>query len=99
MNNNDSIDKDERTTAIENASYSLGYKVLAFSLLFDVAYRSLKLGESSWDLLGIIIFSGLVLTAYQARHQILTRTWARTAVFAFALAFVVAIVALVTRLF
>jgi hypothetical protein len=70
------VDRDERTTAVENASYRLAYLVLSFGLLLIVAYRGLVYKESAWDLLGLVILAGAVTTAYQGFHSVLTRRWA-----------------------
>ena len=44
------VQRDERTTAIENASYRWAYLFLSFGLLLVVAYRSFARQESPWDL-------------------------------------------------
>jgi len=44
-----SILKDERTVAVENASYRWGYLILSYGLLLDVVYRGLVRQESGWD--------------------------------------------------
>ena len=54
---NKSIEKDERTIFIENASYKLGYNFISFALLLDVVYRSLRFNESSWDLLALSFYT------------------------------------------
>lgn len=92
MNRHKEIFKDERTVYVENASYSLGYKFLSFAILFDVAYRSFKLGEASWDLLAIVILSGFILTIYQAKNKILNKFWIKSAAIVFAVSAVVGIV-------
>jgi uncharacterized membrane protein HdeD (DUF308 family) len=69
------VDRDERTIAVEHASYRLGYLFLSYGALLIVAYRSFARNESSWDLLALVILGGAVSTAYQARHQILGRRW------------------------
>lgn len=66
-------DRDERTVSIENASYAIGYKVAAFALLIDIAYRAFKKDEPSWDLFAIVISSSLIMLGYQLRHRILTK--------------------------
>ena len=86
------VDRDERTVALENASYSIGYKVIAYLLLFDVAYRAFMLGESSWDLLILVILSGFVITGYQAREHILSRTWVKLTIFAVIIAAAIAVI-------
>lgn len=72
---NKMITKDERTTFIENISYKFGYNFIAFTLLLDVVYRGLRFNEAPWDLLAIVIISGLVMTVYQYRKKILGKTW------------------------
>lgn len=74
------LPRDERTTAVENASYRWAYLVLSFGLLACVAYRSFMLGQSSWDLLGLVILGGAVATLYQGRQRVLSRGWAMLAV-------------------
>ena len=71
------IDKDERTTFIENQSYRYGYIVLNFGILFDIMYRSFILNEASWDLFGLIFLGGLVTTVHQYRYKIFTKKWTR----------------------
>lgn len=92
---NKMVAKDERTTFIENVSYKFGYNFIAFALLLDVVYRGLRFNEAPWDLLVIIITSGLVMTVYQYKQKILQKTWIKTValtfvitlIFAFLLAF------------
>ena len=86
------VDRDERTVAVEQASYHWAYLLLTFALLVDVAVRSFVYKESSWDLLGLVVAGGVVTTAYQASHRVLTRRWAWTALLAAVVAAVVAAV-------
>jgi hypothetical protein len=58
------VEKDERTTFIEYISYKIGYILITFALLLDVAYRSFMLNEAPWDLLALIIVSGLIMSLY-----------------------------------
>ena len=53
------VHRDERTTAVENASYRWAYLVLSFGLLLIVAFRSFVYGESAWDLLALVVLGGL----------------------------------------
>lgn len=92
MNNHKEVNKDERTVYVENASYSLGYKFITFAILLDVAYRSFKLGEASWDLLAIVILSGFVLTIYQAKNKIINKFWVKSAAVVFAVSAIVGII-------
>ncbi len=64
-------ERDERTIAVENASYRLGYLLAMFALLLAVARRSFFLKDPAWDLLGIVIGSGLAVQLYQWRARIL----------------------------
>lgn len=73
-----SIERDERTIAVETASYRWGYLFTSFGLLALVAYRSFARNESNWDLLGLVIVGGLVPNLYQGFNQVLTPRWART---------------------
>ena len=73
-----SIERDERTVAVENASYRWGYQVMSFGVLVIVAYRSFALGENNWDLLALVIAGGMVPSAYQGANRVLTRRWAKT---------------------
>lgn len=85
------VEKDERTTFIENISYKYGYNIIAFALLLDVMYRSFRLNETSWDLLGIIFISGTVMTLYQFQNKILEKAWLKTVALTLVIAFIVAL--------
>lgn len=65
--------RDERTIAVENASYRLAYTVLAYGVLLSVVYRGFVLQEGSWDLMALVILSSGIATLYQGRHKILDR--------------------------
>lgn len=86
-----SIDRDERTIAIENASYRVAYLLLSYGLLAITAYRGLMREESAWDLLALVILGGLVAAAYQARQRILTRRWSLISAAAMVVAVVIAL--------
>jgi hypothetical protein len=70
------VERDERTVAVENASYRWAYLFLSFGLLALVAYRSLAHHESPWDLLALVVLGGGVGTAYQGLHRVLSKRWA-----------------------
>jgi hypothetical protein len=89
--NTKSIEKDERTTFIENASYKYGYNFIAFGLLLDVMYKSLRFDESSWDLLALIVISGFVMAIYQYKQKILGKAWLKIIVLTLVAAFVFAL--------
>lgn len=86
------IDHDERTVAIDNASYRWAYLFLSFGLLTTVAYRSFALGQSSWDLLALVVISGVVTAAFRFRHGAMTRGSSRSTVLAIVGGVVIAIV-------
>ena len=96
---NNKVEKDERAIDVEKASYSLGYKVMAFAILIDVIYRSMKMGEAPWDLLAIVILGGLVSSVYQAQRKVWTRSWVRATILVFAVAAGVAVIMILTRIF
>ncbi len=92
--------KDERATFIENVSCKFGYNLITYTLLIDVIYRALVLDEAAWDLLGIIIISGLVMTLYQYKQKILEKNWLKTVVISSLVSFVVALaVAFMIKIF
>ncbi len=69
---NQSVMRDERTTAVENASYRLAYIFLSFGVLLATTYRGF-LGQSGWDLLALVIISSGIATLYQWKQQLLER--------------------------
>jgi hypothetical protein len=74
------VERDERTVAVENASYRWAYLLLSFALLVDVMYRSLVRHEAAWDVMAIVIVGGLICAVYQARQKILAHGWVMKAV-------------------
>lgn len=91
------IDRDERSVAVENASYRWGYLFTSFAMLLSIAYRSFVLKQSSWDLLAIVVLGGIVTTIYQRNERILGVRWAMLTVMAVALAVSVAAVIVTGR--
>lgn len=85
-----SVQRDERTVAVENASYRWGYVLISFGVLMLVAYRSFARGENNWDLLALVVVGGLVPNAYQAANHILNRRWVLTSVVTLVAAAIVA---------
>lgn len=84
------IVKDERTISVENTSFKFAYNFITYALLLDVIYRGLRFDEAAWDLLGIVIISGLVATIYQLRQKILDKSQIKTAAIILGITFVVA---------
>ena len=75
MNTDQSVHRDERTVAVENASYKWPYIFLTFALLIDTMYRGLVRNEAAWDLLALVIVSSGICTVYQARQKMLGQGW------------------------
>lgn len=71
------IEKDERTTFIENKSYKYGCYIFNYGLLIDIIYRSFRLNEAPWDLFGLLFLSGFVMTVYQYKEKIFTENWVK----------------------
>jgi hypothetical protein len=67
--------RDERTLFVENSSYRWGYLVVAYGILLIIAIRAFLFKESHWDLMALVVLSGLITTAYQGIHRILSRHW------------------------
>ena len=84
--------RDERTIAIENASYRWAYLLLSFGMLASVAWRAFVRDESSWDLLALVVVAGVVVTAYQAAHRVLSRRWAMVTMAAVVVAMLLGVV-------
>ncbi len=89
--------RDERTVAAENAGYRWGFLVLSFGLLLATAWRSFVRGDTSWDLLALVILGGAVTTAYQASQHVLSRRWMMFSVAAMVGAALLAIISVMTR--
>lgn len=78
--------RDERTDAVENASFRWAYLVLSFGLLASTAWRSFLRGESAWDLLALVVLGGIVAGVYQGHERVLSRRWMMLAVVAMGVA-------------
>lgn len=63
--------RDERYYAVENASYKIGYILLAGSMMLWVIFRSIVYQESNWIVFGLVWVSSLAVTAYQVKQKIL----------------------------
>ena len=87
------VERDERTVAVENASYRWAYGVLTFALLVDVMYRGLFRNEAAWDLMALVIGGGIFCSVYQARQKILAHGWVMKAVLGGVISAVIAAIA------
>ncbi len=91
------VERDERTVAVENASYRWAYLLLTYALLVDVMYRSLVRHEAAWDMMALVVVGGAVCTVYQARQKILAHGWVMKVVLVACIAGVLAAVLAMTR--
>lgn len=69
------VERDERTVAVENASYRLAYVVLTYGLLAIVAVRAVAWRETNWDLMALVVFGGGAAAAYQGAHKVFAGRW------------------------
>lgn len=77
MNTTPVVVRDERSVAVENASYKWSCIFLTYALLLDGMYRGLVRQEAAWDLMAMVILSGGISTIYQARQKALPQGWAK----------------------
>jgi hypothetical protein len=75
MSTTPTVARDERTVAVENASYRWAYAFVTFGLLALVAYRSFVHNESPWDLMALVILGGFLSAAIQWFHRVLNGKW------------------------
>jgi hypothetical protein len=92
-----SVPSDERIVATENASYRWAYLTLSFGLLGVIGYRAFARGESSWDLLALLIAGGVVSTGYRLAQRTLSRQWAMVAMASAAVAGIIAAIIVAIR--
>ena len=92
MNTHQSVDRDERTAAVEKAGLIWAYNFLVVALLIDVMYRGWALHENAWDLLVLVMASGTVSLIYLVRHKALSRVLVTTTLVAALVAAVVAVI-------
>ncbi len=69
MSSEDGVKRDERTAAVENASYKWACIVLMYALLIEVVYRGAVRNEAAWDLLALACVPGIISAIYQARKK------------------------------
>ncbi len=73
MSTANGVERDERTEAVENASYRIGWFLLYTGLLWDGCYRVYVRQEMPIDLMVLALGSAAFCTLYQVRHKVLTR--------------------------
>jgi len=75
MNTEQEVRKDERTVAVENASFKWAYYILCWPLVIDALYRQHVRNEKVGDLIALICVSGAIGIAYQIRHRAIVSYW------------------------
>jgi uncharacterized membrane protein HdeD (DUF308 family) len=88
--------RDEREMGIDLAADRLAVLVLSFGILAIVAWRAFADKEASWDLLGLLVLSGLVGTGYRFGKRATSVRLVSVMALAAGIAAVVAIVLAVT---
>jgi hypothetical protein len=88
-------ERNDRTVAVENVSYRWAYAAMTYALLLDVMYRSLYHHEAAWDLMALVVASGAICSAYQARQKTLAKGWVMKVVLGAVIAIVAAFIAAV----
>ena len=83
--------RDERYYAVENASYKIGHIVFTYGLFLLIIIRAILYQESNWDLMALVIVANLAATVYQARQKIIAFTW-KWVFFFFAVSLLAAVV-------
>ena len=84
------VPRGERERRDDLAADRLAYLVVSYGLLISVAYRSFVLGDSSWDLLGIVVLGGIIGAAYRVRQGVVSSRWTLTLLATVAIAILVA---------
>ena len=79
MSDIQTVERDERTVAVENAGHRWACIFLTYALLVDVMVRGLVRDEAAWDLLALAIAGGFITTIYQFRHKALPHLWKKEA--------------------
>jgi len=60
---------DERTVAVQNASYKWAYYFLGFSLVIDTYYRQHVRNEAVGDLVALVCIGGAIGMVYQVIYK------------------------------
>ncbi len=69
MDSDQKLKRDERTLAVENAGYGWALNFILFALLIDIAFRGFFMKEAAWDLMGLVIATGLICPIYKFRNK------------------------------
>ena len=88
------LKRDERTVAVENASFKWAWHFLAWPLIIDAMYRQHALNEEVGDLVALICLSSAIAIVYQYRYKAVVSCWPwgwRKTAAIFAVSFILAI--------
>ncbi len=102
MSTDQGVKRDERTAAVENASYKWAWYFLVWPLIIDALYRQKLRNEEVGDLIALVCVSGAIAIVYQYRHKAVVSYWPwkwRKTAIVFAISIVVAILVLSIALF
>lgn len=86
------LPRDERELRVDLDADRLAVVVLSFGILAIVAWRAFADQEASWDLLGLLVLSGLVGTGYRVGKRATSTRLVSVMALAGAIALAVAIV-------
>ncbi len=95
MSDIQTVERDERTIAIENAGYRWSCIFITYALLIDVMYRGLVRQEAAWDLLALAIAGGFISMIFRYRRDALPGRWQKEAVLITCIAAVIGAIAAV----
>ena len=102
MNTEQTLKRDERTVAVENASFKWAWYFLVWPLIIDALYRQEVRQEEVGDLIALVCISGAIAIVYQYRYKAVVSNWPwkwRKTAIVFAMSIVVAILVLSIALF
>ena len=102
MNTELSLKRDERTVAVENASFKWAWYFLVWPLIIDAMYRQKALNEEVGDLVALVCISSAIAIVYQYRHKAVVSYWPwkwRKTAIVFAVSFVVAVLVGIISIF
>lgn len=85
------VPRDEREAGVDLAADRLALIVVSYGLLLVVAYRAFVLREEAWDLMALLIVSGVVGFGYRVRAGVANGRLAMIMVGAAALAAIAAL--------
>ena len=102
MNADQLCKRDERTVAVENASFKWAWYFLVWPLTIAALYRQEVWNEEVGDLIALVCISSAIAIVYQYRHKVVVSYWPwkwRKTAIVFAISIVVAILVLSVALF